>query len=326
MKCELAKPSALIAVAIVVGACTLAKRTGGESPEDTSNVGAGAPESAARAELDSKFKSHKFQDNQATTRSEIELQRPAGHPETAPPTAGPRRPDRPWAHNTGPSDPGALVASGSHNITTNGTVLENVNISGNVVINADNVTLRNFRLHDSAIYGIKIEPGHSGILIEDGEIYGFSAGILGAGWTGRRLYIHDVGSDAIKAQGPGGPTLVEYSFVEKIGMTVDSHADANQCTGGSNITFRYNNMWIPAEGPNYPGAPYNTNSAFMNSGTISNFVIEHNWLNGGNYTIYCMPGVSVRYNRFGRDYRFGPIAGTCTQELGNVWDDTGKPI
>ncbi len=68
----------------------------------------------------------------------------------------------------------------------------------------------------------------------------------------------------------------------------------------------------------------------MNSGNISNFVIEYNWLNGGNYTIYCgkdgSRGVSVRYNRFGPDFRYGIITGKCDQLVGNVWERTGEPI
>ena len=62
----------------------------------------------------------------------------------------------------------------------------------------------------------------------------------------------------------------------------------------------------------------------------ANVVVEHNWSDGGGYTIYCgkdgSRGVSVRYNRFGRGLRYGPITGTCDQKVGNVWDDTGDPI
>ena len=138
-----------------------------------------------------------------------------------------------------------------------------------VAINADNVTLHNFRIHDSSSYGIRIANGHSGILLEDGGIFDFSTGILGAGYHGRRLYIHDVQNDATKAQGAGGPTLVEYSFFEKLGIKEGAHADGYQTINGSNITFRYNNIWVPAKGPNYPGPPYDSNSAFMNSRNIS---------------------------------------------------------
>ena len=240
-------------------------------------------------------------------------------------------PNRPWAHNTGPSDPAALVASGAKMITTDGVVLENIDVRGDIWIDADDVTVRNFRIDASGMsYGINVLDGHSGVVIEDGEIYNMSsAAILGTGFTARRLHIHDSSGDAIKAQGSStGPTLVEYCFIEKLGSGSEAHADGDQTRGGSDITFRYNNIFLPAPGkPGYPGAPYKTNAAFMLQLDISNFVIENNWLNGGNYTIYCQSsGIYVRNNIFGTSYEFGPVDGNCTEWSGNVREDTGDPI
>ncbi|MDB4278691.1 hypothetical protein N9917_03740, partial [Deltaproteobacteria bacterium] len=74
------------------------------------------------------------------------------------------------------------------------------------------------------------------------------------------------------------------------------------------------------------------------SGTINNFVIESNWLNGGNYTIYCEntagSGTFVRNNIFGRDnggWSQGKVgqhlrAGSCAEWSGNRWEHTGNPI
>jgi hypothetical protein len=65
-----------------------------------------------------------------------------------------------------------------------------------------------------------------------------------------------------------------------------SRADGNQTRGGSNVTFRYNNIYMPYPStPNYPGAPYKSNAVFMLQLEISNVVVESNWLTGGNYTI-----------------------------------------
>ena len=182
--------------------------------------------------------------------------------------------------------------------------------------------------------------GHRGILLEDGEIYGMSgAGVLGAGYTARRLYIHDSSGDGMKAQGEAtGPTLVEYCFIEKLGKGEGAHADGNQTHGGSNVTFRYNNIYVPSPGtPNYPGSPYKSNAAFMLSLGVSNFLIERNWLNGGSYTIYCVTddgGVTVRDNHFGRDndglasgkQHLHVVTGECDHWSGNVWDDDGTAV
>jgi hypothetical protein len=69
---------------------------------------------------------------------------------------------------------------------------------------------------------------------------------------------------------------------------------------------------------------------------ISKFVIEGNWLTGGNYTIYCprKGGVSVRNNIFGRDNGGMSVgkadlrirAGNCDEWSGNRWEETGNPI
>ena len=257
-----------------------------------------------------------------------------GSPEGDPTPPG-GDPGRPWAHNTGPSDPDALEPSSSRRITTDGAVLENLDIDGTVTIDADDVILRNFRIAATSWYGIQIEAGHRGIVLEDGEIYGMrSAGILGAGFTARRLHIHDSDGDGIKAQGSGGSTLVESCFIEKLGMADGAHADGNQTRGGSDITFRGNNIYMPKPGtPSYPGAPYKSNATFMLQLDVSDFVIENNWLTGGNYTIYCTSGVSVRNNTFGRENGGWPDkeerrvrSGTCDEWSSNVWEDTGEPL
>jgi hypothetical protein len=164
-----------------------------------------------------------------------------------------------------------------------------------------------------------------------------SAAILGVGFTARRLHIHDSNGDGLKVQGTGGPTLVEYSFIEKVGADGEGHCDGNQTRGGSNITFRYNNIYMPYPGtPSYE-APYKSNSTFIIELRTTNFVIDSNWLTGGNYTIYCRQEggtVHVRNNIFGRE-NGGLLAGkealriragSCDEWSGNRWEDTGDPI
>ncbi len=321
--------AALIAVAILAGACDPGKTGAGCNPQ-------------ARKERSDDLRTDPAPSttvdegaDEESMQRVVAVQRTAENADITPPDVRPQ-PERPWAHNTGPNDPEALTPSGTLTITTDGAVLENLDISGMLTIDADNVTVRNFRIEASAYYGIRVADGHSGIVLEDGEIYGMkSAGILGVGYSARRLHIHDSDGDGLKAQGTGGPTVVEYCFIEKMGRGLEAHADGNQTRGGSNITFRYNNIYMPYPGtPNYPGAPYKSNAAFMSSGKISNFVIERNWLTGGNYTIYCSnSGVSVRNNIFGREnggLSKGKEArrlrsGSCVEWSGNRWEDTGEP-
>ncbi|MBD3391453.1 MAG: hypothetical protein GF418_05340 [Chitinivibrionales bacterium] len=247
-------------------------------------------------------------------------------------SSDPQAGDKPGTHNTGPS--GTLSPyAGPGTITTDGAEYGGFTHEGTVTIDADNVALRNFMI-DGGHYCIRIVDGHSGIVIEDGELYNMaSCGILGMGFTARRLYIHDSEGDGLKAQGTGGPVLVEYCFIEKLGTGADAHADGNQTRGGSDITFRFNNIYMPNPGtPSYPGAPYKSNATFMLQLSISNFVIENNWLTGGNYCIYSSGGVSVRNNMFGRHNGGWPDKvdlrirnGTFDEWSGNVWEDTGEP-
>ncbi|NNE18547.1 MAG: hypothetical protein HKN10_08735, partial [Myxococcales bacterium] len=207
--------------------------------------------------------------------------------------------EKPDASNTGPSRPGILSPANSppKTIRQDGATYENF-ISRGIRIEADNVTLRNFKIDASRDYwGIWIPDGHSGILIEDGEIDGHRAkcndGVRGPGWTGRRLNIHGCG-DGMKAHGIGGPVLVEHSYIWDV---KGSHGDGVQSFEAHNVTFRYNTI-----------IGGNT-SAFIvhsNEGT-TNYRIINNWIDGTghHYVLRCGRNgdeLQVKNNLFGRNF------------------------
>ncbi len=238
---------------------------------------------------------------------------------------------KPGPGNTGPSDETLLTPSGSLIITQDGAVIENANITGSVTIRANNVTLRNFRIDGGGtFYGIRANEGYTGGLFEDGEITNIrSAGILGTGFIADRLEIHESGGDGLKVQGSGGPTVVMRSWIHHLGTNDGAHADGNQSRSGQDIQFIGNHCDMPITDP----APYKSNACmFLQTaeGPLDNVEIRDNWLNGGNYTIYCN-GTNIRVigNRFGREYRYGirnNCSGPDTRWSGNVWDDTGEAI
>ena len=244
------------------------------------------------------------------------------------PSAGAGDPsDRPWAHNTGPTDLGALRPSGSMTITTDGAVLENLNISGGITIAANDVTLRNFII-TGGTYGIRVNSGTTGFYVEDGDIKGTSsAGIYATGQIeAHRLHIYEHGADAMKIE--GNNSLIEACFIEKVGTNASAHADGNQSYAGNNITFRGNNFWMPHPGtPNFPGGDYKSNSAHIIKGDSRNFYIDGNWLNAGAYTIYCTsPNTHVTNNFFGRDFHYGVRSGTCATWTNNRFEDNDQLI
>lgn len=238
---------------------------------------------------------------------------------------------KPGPSNTGPYDLSLLQPTGSMTITTDGAIIENIDLTGRIKIEADNVTIRNFRIDATGTsYGILTNSGYTGLLLEDGEIMNMSsAAILGTGFTALRLNIHDSGGDGFKVQSGTNPTLVAYSWIHHLGTNDSAHADGNQSRSGANITFLYNNCDMPITDP----APYKSNACFMlqtAEGPLDNMTIKNNWLNGGNFTLYCAgTRLKVTGNKFGRDYRFG-IRNDCdnadTLWDNNVWEDTGEVI
>jgi len=241
------------------------------------------------------------------------------------PDPDPQPASKPGPNNTGPtSNPSNFANIGNMDITQDGFVLENVNITGRIFVYAKNVIIRNFTLNTSGSYGIKVFEGGSA-LIEDGELSGTSAsGALLTGWdfTARNLEIHNSGTDGIN---PRNNNVIENCWIHHLGLNTSAHADAIQLTHGNNMIFRNNFFDIPKD---IPGTKSNA-AVFLkeDSGPISNITIENNWLNGGNYTIYArgVDGLKVINNRFGRDYQYGIRSiDTIEQWNGNVWDDSGE--
>jgi hypothetical protein len=250
---------------------------------------------------------------------------------TVNPEGGGESGDKPGPHNTGPTHPDLLVPIPGTTITVDGLTLENVDIRGPVNVAANNVTFRNFKANaNGSAYAFRMDYGKTGIVFEDGEVVGASAAAFyGSDFTLRRLDIHDVGNDAVKSS---RNVTMEYCWIHHLGTTPDSHADGNQTRGGGNIILRYNNFDMPK---GIPG--HNTNACCITTtpvGPVDNFLMEGNWLNGGNYTLYfedkghgAPTNVRLINNRFGRDYRHGVLVNDGPVfAQGNVWDDTDEPM
>jgi hypothetical protein len=231
----------------------------------------------------------------------------------------------PDAGSTGLRDPGLLKPSGSVTVTTNGAVIENLDIKGMITIKADNVTVRNVRVTSNGEkYLISIASGRSGTVIEDVELNGrrvATHGIVHGGYTARRVNMYAVG-DGFRA---GSNTLIEDSWVHDLGHDSahdpSPHFDAVQLVGGTNITIRNNRLEGPWRGQ--------TSAILMlpYAGTIGDVLVENNKLSGGTFTLFVLlPGegtwgggvsapydparpVTVRNNTFVYDSaQYGPLS------------------
>lgn len=241
---------------------------------------------------------------------------------------------KPNAETTGPNNiyvtnPQPLTKIGSINITEDGTILENVEVTGVIRIKAANVTVRNFRIIGTTWLGIDLGEAGANILIEDGEIINSkTAAIRGSDFIARRLKIHNMGGDAFK---PFRNVVLEENYIYDLGYTSDAHADGVQVIHGDNIVIRGNHFYMPWDTENYK----NTQTIILqsNDGPVNNVLIEKNWINGGQVSVQVRDtdfgaptNIRILQNQWGRLYQHQPwiINGDGTIRAGNRWEDTGE--
>lgn len=236
--------------------------------------------------------------------------------------------NRPGPDNTGVPKGTVLKPSGSIQVTTDGAVIEDLDIQGEVQILADNVTIRRCRITSGDYYPIRyFDNDNVGLLVEDTEIIGTSAdvtaGLSFSNYTARRVNVHG-GADGFKAD---ANVLIEDCWVHDLANGPGQHNDGVQSTGGKGVTIRHSVL---------EGA---SNSAVQtgDEGGVAteDMTIECSWLYGGNYTLNIRGGgatkpknTKVIDNRFGDDAQYGPwvIDDPNPTVTGNVWDATGKPL
>ncbi|MBF9233911.1 right-handed parallel beta-helix repeat-containing protein [Microvirga alba] len=188
----------------------------------------------------------------------------------------------PNASNTGVPAGVILTPSGGITVTQAGTVIEGLNIKGQVNIQAANVTLKNCIITSSGYAPVNIKSGLTGVVVQDCEINGTgsnndgSTGIAGQG-TFLRNNIYNV-ENGINVQ--GNDTRIEGNYIHDLNASGAPHYDGVQIDGGvSNVTVTHNTVIN-----NQPGV-----SAVMIDnywGAASNIKVDGNYLAGGGFPIY----------------------------------------
>lgn len=262
---------------------------------------------------------------------------PAPAPSPAPsPAPAPSTGTLPNADTTGPPAGTALKASGGITISTAGAVYDGYKFSGDVVVRADNVTIRN-----SVING-KVNYNAQGLKVVRTEIAG-----PGGGYTtkypaiGYDNYTCD-GCD-IHGWGDGAHvsnnTTIKNSWIHDIPASGESHNQAILSLGGSNITIT-NNVLTGGDSYNFTAA-----LSLLNQGlAFKNTLVQGNLFNGGGYCVYAggeskgnaaRPSSNVRFldNTFGKSQYakcgyYGPVtaydaSGSGNQWVNNRWADGG---
>ena len=250
----------------------------------------------------------------------------------APTTQAPSSGGFPNASNTGVPAGVTLKPSGSITVTQNGTVIDGLDVSGSIRVQANNVTIKRTRIRNPGGQAITVSPSTSGTVIEDVELDGTgnkdsSSAVGDSNYTIRRAHIHHFG------EGPraNGNVLIEDSYMHSFlnFIAQGAHQDVIQSTGGSNLTFRHNTMLMNVDGGNA--------AIMIGTYTGSNLLIDNNLLAGGGYTVYGgdshnWTNVRITNNRFSTMFYpksgyHGPLlyAANATKS-GNVWHESGNPL
>lgn len=223
----------------------------------------------------------------------------------------------PDASNTGvPKGTVLTTWSGDRTVTVAGTVINGLNITGCLIINANNVTVRNSRIGTGggcSDYVVR-SFNRTGTLIEDTEIVlggNETKGIAFDGYTARRVWFHG-GSDCAHM---GLNVLIEDSFCDiPAGGPADGpHYDGFQSDGGRNIVIRHNTIRVP----------YSQTSAILmstNTSPITDVTIVNNLVAGGGYAIYC--GTDSGGDVRGTLTFFGNVIAKTYFSRGGYWGPT----
>jgi hypothetical protein len=202
----------------------------------------------------------------------------------------------PNASNTGVPAGTALTPSGGLTIGTAGAVIDARDISGQVVVNAPNVTIRNSRIRSNSMW--VIDNNSTGLVVQDSEIINRPVsgqpnchnGIGNSNFTVRRSEITGC-ENAMNIDSPGNVTFVD-NYVHDLDTDGPSyvwgnspHTDGIQVgQAASNLVIRHNWIDPSAGGGVTSGIIMYTGSGTPNSSTW----IEDNYIDGrgASYAIY----------------------------------------
>lgn len=235
-------------------------------------------------------------------------------------------------HNTSGAD---LV------ITQDGTILDGLEIYGDIKVRAANVTIKNSRLHG----GTHIPGSNTGIIdanssavsnlvVQDNTIIPdrpsyYRDGIVGHDYKALRNHIQRTNDGLGIFNRPGGPAAANVSaegnYIHSLtywssdpAHSDGTHNDGIQVQGGENIRLAGNTVVANAvlgegSGPNPRGDHAGIGIMLQqNVAKLANVVVENNWVDDGQTSINIANGkyaditVTVRNNNLGRNqYDFG---------------------
>jgi hypothetical protein len=243
----------------------------------------------------------------------------------------------PDANNTGVPVEQTLTPAQSLTVTTNGQIIEGVDLHGSIIVKADDVVIRSSRLTNDNT-AIRFEEG-SNLRVERVTFVGGGAKTLDGAiqaWgniTVRRIQVSGFG-EGIDIYGAGG--LIEDNYFHDMANANGKLMDGIEAWEARHLVIRHNVIEMP-DGNSVIKLPLDVP---VPGG--DDVLIENNLLAGGGYTVYggydppnSNPSyTNVRFiaNRFST--KFGPKCGfygpgafiESSLSHDNVWHETSAPL
>ena len=247
----------------------------------------------------------------------------------------------PGAGNTGVPAGKSLKSSGSVRVTKAGTVIDGLDVKGDINVEADNVTIKNTRVTNGGYWGIIQRDGASGLKIVDSEVRGNGRDKLEYGVTnqGGMITIQRTEVSIVSNHISTTVGLVADNYLHSPKYFAGDHIDGIESTSGPSsgtLIVRHNTVIIDQD-------QTSCIALFQDFGLQHDVVIEGNLLAGGGYSLYGGAGkygksrnirvVNNRFSRqvYGKGGNFGPVAHWDEDGPGNVWQgntwlDSGEPV
>jgi parallel beta-helix repeat protein len=227
-------------------------------------------------------------------------------------------------------------------ISEDGAVVDGYDVTGDITIKAKNVTIRNCRARSiSADYSFDT----TGLTIDHCTVIGYEDS--GTGGVGM-VYAHNGSVTNCNISGcengiwlQSDNVTIQGNYIHDLGNPAneDPHTDGIQVAEGeaTGCTIKGNYIDVShsfRKAPSGGVEEWGANSAFF-SKSLTNFLIEGNYFNGGSYTVYLefdATGNTVTDNVFGPSRAYGALLVTSETFLadntftGNTNESNGSPI
>ena len=240
---------------------------------------------------------------------------------------------------------GTLSASGFITTSSDGQIIENLLITGNITINHNNVIVRNCKImHGNGLDGVVVSAGTLNALISHCEMdalsqvpgnYGSMGVVVEGNATVIRCYMHNVRSGMSILNAKGFGSFIE-NYVRDLVDANGAHNTSASCHGTPGPVEILRNNFVEGNSSAF--------SLYSDFGSNTNVLIQDNFLIGtgsgygmyGGYSHlekgYAQHNSNIRVigNRWKKPFGWGPVAAMKMDQPGAVWEDNayedGTPI